>query len=193
MRLPFVALLPAALLAFVPISVLAATPKAPGVPNFHQVDGQIYRGGQPDAQGWKSLANLGVKTVVDLCDGDSPANEKRAVAAAGMKFINVPMSGDGVVAPSAAKVQRALLLIENAKGAIFVHCHKGSDRTGTVVAVYRITDDHWGPKKALKEAKSDGMSWMNIGMKRYISHYTPAPAPVKAVAAATAALSSSSF
>lgn len=193
MRLPLAGLVPAVLLAFIPVSLLAAPPSAPGVPNFHQVDTLIYRGGQPNAQGWKSLANLGVKTVVDLCDGDAPANERVAVEAAGMTFINVPMSGNGIGAPSAAKVQRALLLLENAKGGIFVHCHKGSDRTGTIVAAYRITDDHWAPKKALKEAESYGMSWMNVGMKRYIAHYTPAPTPARAVAATTAAGSSSSF
>ena len=42
----------------------AADPVVRGVPNFHQVDGNIYRGAQPTAQGWASLERLGVKSVI---------------------------------------------------------------------------------------------------------------------------------
>jgi hypothetical protein len=60
----------------VPILVLAvgawaAEVEAPGVPNFHRVNDQIYRGGQPSRIAWNSLADLGIKLVIDL----RPASE----------------------------------------------------------------------------------------------------------------------
>jgi len=68
---------------------------APGVPNFHQVNERIYRGAQPKGEGWDCLAKLGVKTVVDLRreSEHSCKAEQRAVEAAGMHYVNVPLSG----------------------------------------------------------------------------------------------------
>ena len=38
----------------------------PGVPNFHKVSNDLYRGAQPTAEGMKRLEKLGIKTVVNL-------------------------------------------------------------------------------------------------------------------------------
>lgn len=157
------------------IPAWAADPTAPGVPNFHQVNELIYRGGQPTEHGWSSLAGLGVKTVVDLRreDEHSARAERKAVEAAGMRYINVPMNG--VVAPPDEKIAKTLALLESSsEGPVFVHCKRGADRTGTVIACYRIRHDHWDNPKALKEAKSFGMSWTQIGMKRYIESFRDA-------------------
>src|SRR5215831_15214254 len=66
-----------------------------GVPNFHQVNDQLFRGGQPSDRSWPDLAKLGVKTVIDLRlpDEHKTAAEARLVEAAGMRYINVPMKG----------------------------------------------------------------------------------------------------
>ena len=53
----------------------------------------------------------------------------------------------------------------------FVHCKEGKDRTGTVIACYRMLHDRWQNKTALKEAESYGMHWFEFGMKRYIQNY----------------------
>ena len=148
---------------------------APGVPNFHQVDAQIYRGGQPSDEGWHSLAKLGIKTVVDLRrpNEHSTSAEQQAVKAAGMSYLNVPMNG--LFAPTDAIVSKLLRIFDTkSAGPIFVHCRRGADRTGTVVACYRMSHDHWQNERALSEAKSFGMSWVEIGMRRYISRYRPA-------------------
>src|ERR1039457_2783323 len=73
------------------IPVWAAGAPAPGVPNFHQVNERIYRGAQPNGEGWDSLAKLGVKTVIDLRPESehSCKAEKGAVEAAGMHYVNL--------------------------------------------------------------------------------------------------------
>lgn len=161
---------------------LAAVPtwgaaiQAPGVPNFHQVNATIYRGAQPTRQGWESLSKLGVTTVIDLRrereDREHSTNaEQRAVEAAGMRYLNVPMNG--IVAPSDAQVAKVLAVFDSGQK-VFVHCRGGKDRTGTVIACYRIEHDHWQNRKALEEAKSYGMHFIEIGMKRYIERFQPA-------------------
>jgi uncharacterized protein (TIGR01244 family) len=162
------------MLAPVLLFVAAAFAQDPaGVPNFHKVNDKVYRGAQPSDQGFQSLAKIGVKTVVDLrqTDGRS-AQEKRAVEAAGMRYVNIPMYG--METPKHADVAKVLALFEDSSaGPVFVHCKRGADRTGTVVACYRISHDRWENKKALGEAKSFGMAWIQKAMQHYIVNYRP--------------------
>lgn len=156
-------------LALLAIPAFSANIQVVGVPNFHRVNDQILRGGQPANEAWPALAKLGVKTVVDLRRANEHATdaEARAVEAAGMRYVNVPMNG--IVAPTDEQIVKVLGLFET--GPVFVHCRRGADRTGTVVACYRMRHDGWDNRKAFKEAKSLGMSWMEVGMKQYILNY----------------------
>ncbi len=162
----------------------AAATAIAGIPNFHQVDERIYRGGQPAARSWAGLASLGVKTVIDLRRPveHSTAAESLAVRAAGMRYVNFPM--DGFATPTAAQLAVPLALIDGA-GPVFIHCKLGCDRTGTLVAAYRISRQGWENRRALAEARSMGLHWYENGMKRFIAAYrAPAPAapPVPALA-----------
>ena len=150
-----------------------------GIPNFHQVNEHVFRGGQPTAAGWQGLAKLGIKTVVDLrrTDEHSTDEEAKAVAAAGLNYVNVPMKG--VVAPTDEQITKVLALLDSTDP-VFVHCHRGADRTGTVIACYRIAHDGWEPRRALNEAKSIGMRWTQVGLKRYIMGFQPATRRVAA-------------
>ena len=144
-----------------------------GIPNFHQVNQHVFRGGQPSVEGWQGLANLGVKTVIDLrrTDEHSTADEAKAVEAAHMKYVNVPMKG--VVAPTNEQIAQVLAMLDSGD-TVFVHCKRGADRTGAVIACYRIAHDRWKPHQALDEAKSFGMAWTQLGIKRYIMTFQPA-------------------
>jgi protein tyrosine/serine phosphatase len=172
-----------ALLSAVAPTLSAQTPQAPGVGNFHQLNETVYRGAQPSTQGFQSLAKLGVKTIIDLREaGHRAMAEKQVVEAAGMKYINIPL--DGLAAPPAEQVTHLLALLnDSTAGPVFVHCRRGADRTGTIIACYRIAHDHWNNKQALAEAKANGMSWTEIAMKHYVLGYkskdqTVASAPV---------------
>ena len=144
----------------------------PSIPNFHQVNEHIYRGGQPPPEAWPDLAKLGIKTVIDLRreDEHSTVEEARAVAAAGMTYVNVPMNG--VVAPRNEQIVKVMALL-NSQEPVFVHCKRGVDRTGTVIACYRVAHDHWQRGQALQEAKSFGMGWAQMGLKHYIMAFQP--------------------
>ena len=45
------------------------------------------------------------------------------------------------------------------------------DRTGTIIACYRIQQDHWANSSALKEAEVYGLSPFEVGMRNYIKHF----------------------
>ena len=144
-----------------------------GINNFYQVDEHIYRGAQPTAEGFKYLATLGVKTVLDLREDDARSSqEAQVVTSLDMQYVNVPMSG--LTPPTEAETAKILALLEDGKaGTVFVHCWRGADRTGAVIAAYRIDHDHWDNSRALKEALSCGMSFFQFPRQSYIRKFQP--------------------
>ena len=140
------------------ISVAAANAKtAPPFPNiaiknFGQMDERFFRGAQPDEGDFKALASLGIKTIIDLRD-DPTSYEKRAAEAAGMRYVNIPMSDSS--RPRDEQIDQFLKLANDpATGRFFVHCAGGRHRTGVMGAVYRMTHDGWGFDQAYKEMKN---------------------------------------
>jgi tyrosine-protein phosphatase SIW14 len=165
-----------AVLLCIAVAPAAAAQQATGVSNFHQVNERLYRGAQPNAEGIRSLAALGVKTVIDLRgEGGRAAGERKVVEGAGMRYVAFPLSSTS--APSETQISKLLALLNDASsGPVFVHCRRGADRTGTVIAIYRIAHDGWDNRKALDEAVADGMSWIEVGMRHFIMRYRAVPA-----------------
>lgn len=142
-----------------------------GIHNFYQVDQHVYRGAQPSDDGFKYLAKLGVKTIVDLREpGKRSKAEEQMVTSTGMQYINVPMSG--LTPPTEEQINKILSILENGStGPVFVHCMKGVDRTGTVIASYRIDHDGWDNTRALKEARDRGMGFYQLPRQNYIRRF----------------------
>lgn len=158
--------------------VLLATPGftqddslAKGVPNFHKVNEKLYRGGQPKRGDLQRLRQLGIKTIVNLRDGDRRADEEGADALrAGLRSFNIPIGRWG--RPQDEEIQQVLMIINNPEHQpVFIHCHRGADRTGVVVAVYRIIHDGWSSEQAKAEAKRYGLKPWQFGMKDYIRDF----------------------
>lgn len=162
-------------------TVSAPAQEANGLPNFKIVNEHILRGGQPTDDGFKKLAERGVKTVVDLREADehSVPHEREVVESDGMRFVSVPMRG--LSAPTPEQVSEVLSVLNDSDSwPVFIHCRRGSDRTGTVLACYRISHDHWQNQKALEEAKTYGLSFFERAMRNFIANFKPA-FPVAAV------------
>jgi len=153
------------------VTPLLAQSPARGIRNFYQVDQYVYRGGQPDKEGFALLSKLGVKTVLDLRASDARSRmEEKLVTAAGMRYINVPMTG--LTPPTDAEIGKILGVLESDNsGAVFVHCKRGADRTGAVIAAYRIDHDGWDNDRALKEAMARGMSSFQLPRQGYIRNF----------------------
>src|SRR5258708_2570926 len=159
---------------------------APGIKNFHQVNEHVYRGAQPADEGFQYLAKIGVKTVIDLREADERAQaEESVVTAAGMKYVNVPMTG--LTPPTESEITRILGILEGeGTGAVFLHCKQGVDRTGAVIGAYRIDHDHWDNARALSEAKSDGMGTFQFPRQNFIRTFQARAIEAKPVGRATA-------
>lgn len=143
-------------------------PPVGGIVNFDKVDNHLYRGAQPNQAGLEYLRSLGVGTVINLrMPGDSWSEEKDACERLGMRYVNIPMDGFSV---SKSSYEYALLAIQESPVAVFVHCQYGCDRTGTVVACYKIRKGVPN-ESALQDAKFHGMSAWSGPMKRFIRKF----------------------
>jgi len=150
---------------------------APGVPNFHKVNDGLYRGGQPSEKGFESLAKLGIKTVVDLRIPDGQSRwEKKIVEDLGMHYVHIPLHGGAM--PTQQDIDHTFnILLDSARMPVFVHCREGKDRTGMIVACYRISHDGWTNARALAEAKSYAIREIKDAMAEYIKNYHPPNGP----------------
>ena len=141
-------------------------PAQNGIGNFGQVSAHLYRGAQPAPATLTNLSRLGVRLIIDLREPDKMSAEGVAARAAGLTYTNIPLRGLG--RPTDHQVKDILALIDSSPGPVFIHCKHGCDRTGTVVACYRIQHDGWTSGEALKEAVHYGMSRLERGMKAYV-------------------------
>jgi tyrosine-protein phosphatase SIW14 len=122
--------------------------------NLHQVSPEVYRSGQPKARDLKLLVEqLGVKSVLCLRDLHDDDDEAEGLPLA---LYRVEMEADDV---EPEKVARAMQIIKDAPKPILIHCWHGSDRTGLVVAAYRITFQHWDPAMAADELANGGFGY----------------------------------
>ena len=102
--------------------------------------------------------------------GEGRRDEESVVTASGMKYINVPMTG--LTPPTEAEITNILGILEDGTtGPVFVHCQRGADRTGAVIASYRIEHDGWDNARALKEAMANGMSFFQFPRQSFIRNF----------------------
>jgi protein tyrosine/serine phosphatase len=123
------------LTAAAPLQAASETP-AP-IERFQRVDDGLYRGAQPDAAGFRYLRDLGVRTIVNLrMEADAvKTDERRIVESLGMRYVNLPVEDGNFFTRSRRipdDVVGKFFEIFDApdSGPIFVHCHRGADRTG---------------------------------------------------------------
>lgn len=156
---------------------LAAEIKIQHVRNFDEVNEHLYRGAEPSPVGLQELGAMGVKMIIDLREtSQSTEFEKHEAEKLRIKYVNVPFPPFS--APKPDEMDRVLsLLTSNGSQTVFVHCRRGKDRTGTVIACYRVQHDHWDNQSALAEAKKHGMSFTERGMRSFILNFKPVVLP----------------
>lgn len=141
------------------------------IKNFGQMDDRFFRGGQPKEDEYKELSALGIGTVIDLRD-DPTSYEKQSVEAAGMKYVNIPMSDKQY--PETAKIEQFLKLVDDpSTGKFYVHCAGGRHRTGVMGAVYRFNHYNWNYDQVYAEMKKfDFYTRFGHGdLKKFVQDY----------------------
>jgi len=163
----------------------------------------LLRGAQPDLPGFSALRQMGVAIVVNFRDESAEiSTERREVESLGIKYVTIPWNPRSE--PSNAQVVQFLDLVRaNPQAKIFVHCQRGADRTGVMIAAYRLAVEHKPIAEALSEMhKFHYTQFWLPQLERYVkslpdllqsnsvfSAYALGPATVRAASSLPAALS----
>ncbi len=117
---------------------------AVGMKNFYRIDAKLYRSAQPDEAGFSAIKRLGITTVLNLRDFRSD-DEAEGL---GLNLQRIEMEAGEITIP---QLVAALRIIRAADGPVLIHCWHGSDRTGTVSALYRMVMQGWSAEAAIDE------------------------------------------
>src|SRR5438552_3799783 len=141
-------------------------------PPIELVSPGIYRGPRPTAATLQNLKTLGVRTVLDLeNDSGAVSKERTAVGALKMAFISEPMSGFWT--PNDSEVnQIEAIVADKSRRPLFIHCLHGEDRTGLIVALYRVFTEHQKPGDAHKEMIAKGFHKILFLLNHYYEEKT---------------------
>jgi protein tyrosine/serine phosphatase len=136
-----------------------------GCGNLYKVSDALYRGEQPTAEGFKELEKLGIKTVVNLRSLHSDRDELEGT---NLAYEHIRMEAWD---PEQDEIEAFLTIVTDPdKQPVFVHCQHGADRTGTMVAVYRIVVEGWDVEKAVDEMHNGPFGFHEIfsGLPEFI-------------------------
>jgi protein tyrosine/serine phosphatase len=153
--------------------------------NFRAVrEGVLYRSGQMSVAGLSRIVHdYGIRTVVNLRDGKTPADqaEEAFCNREEIRFVRLEPAGWGDGAGSAAPAEENVrafckVMADPANYPVLIHCFAGTHRTGAYCAVYRMEFEHWDNARALAEIRACGYAniddeWDILG---FLEQYTPA-------------------
>lgn len=127
------------------------------ISNLSRIEPDLYRSAQPDARGFEEIQTRGIKTVLCLRsnqDDDKPAR------GTSVHLLHVSMRAWSL---REDKVVEALRIMNNPDNRpLLVHCQHGADRTGGVIAMYRVVVQGWTKEEALREMKQGGYHFHGI-------------------------------
>ena len=118
----------------------------PPLSNLHQITPFLYRGAQPTSDGFAELEKMGIRTVVNLrgLHSDRELLERTGLAYRHITFQTWHPEDEDII-----EFLRIVTKKENQP--VFFHCQHGSDRTGTMCAVYRLVVQGWSKDDAIRE------------------------------------------
>jgi len=149
--------------------------------NFHQVDADLYRGARPRPSAYAKLVLLGIRTIINLEESEYAEREKAAIEELNgdlkpeqrINFISFPIDQRAIAATGVPheRLQDLFQQIKKAQKPIFIHCYHGKDRTGAIVAIYRMLRQEKSYEEATDEAFHYRLSRRDVGMQNTIGRY----------------------
>ncbi len=121
--------------------------------NCYRVSDELYRCEQPKLENAENLHALGIRSILNLRQHHTDSAEFEVV---GFTLLVERMEADELTVDN---LVAALRQFRAAPKPVMVHCWHGSDRTGSVVAAYRIVFQNWTPAAALDELRHGGYGY----------------------------------
>ncbi|MCT4558325.1 MAG: dual specificity protein phosphatase family protein [Pelagimonas sp.] len=139
--------------------------------NFWPVAPGVYRSNQPTHARFKTYAQMGIKTVINLRGEDKHAHylfEQESCEDLGLTLVNAKLW-----ARKMAPAKRVIAVIDalrDAQKPVMFHCKSGADRAGFVAAVYLLVFEGASVDEALEQLsiKYIHLDFTQTGVQDYI-------------------------
>ncbi|NRP11406.1 hypothetical protein XMM379_000574 [Aliiroseovarius sp. xm-m-379] len=157
------------------------------IPNRYKLSDEAWRSNQPDPVHFPRLAEIGIKSVINL-RGARPypyySFEKEACADYGMALYDLQLNAKRLLS---REIYLELFdLMDKVEKPMLIHCKSGADRTGLAAAFYLI--DYMGApvEEAARQLsiKYAHQSWTKAGIldhmiAAYAAHIKTQPMPIR--------------
>jgi uncharacterized protein (TIGR01244 family) len=158
------------LFAIAVASAQVTTETLAGVTNFRQVKSTVACAGATTPEALRGIKDMGFASVVNLRqaseNGANVEAESAAAAAAGLKYLHIPMNG---AAPETTVLDQFIAAARvPANHPMFVHCGSGN-RAAAVWLAKRLMVDGWTVERASEEAEALGLR--NAALKQFALDY----------------------
>lgn len=150
-------------LAAMSASVLPAAPPATaakasepfGIYNAKFIETEVLAAGQPTEAQIKELAQAGYETDIDLRRPSEVRgfDEPRLAAAAGLSYVNIPVSLELL---DRSTIHRFIQALDSARRPVVVHC-ASSNRVGALYYAYLVEHEGVPPSEAMPRALKAGL------------------------------------
>ncbi len=130
--------------------------------NFYSINDSVYRSEQPNSIGMKKLDSIGFKTIINLRNLKS---DKHEALNTNLKLIHVPINTWTI---NYDEMVWGIKEIVNAPKPVLVHCKHGSDRTGCIIAGYRIAIQGWNKTDTINEFRLGGYGFHEAWFRNII-------------------------
>ncbi len=139
----------------------AAPVQRHGLPNLHKMSDGLYRGAQPSEAGFAQLAEMGIKTVLNLRTFHS---DREQCERHGLDYVHINAQAWEIEDEEVISFLK--VVTDKDRAPVFVHCQHGADRTGMMCALYRVIVQGWTREEAIREMTEGGFGfhaiWRNL-------------------------------
>lgn len=145
--------------------------KALALDEFKPVSKNVFRSAQPQESDYQLLRNFNVGTIINLRNDNTVEESKTHALTNGFEFYNLALDSKSTEADYSRALTHFFNIIDekaDSGKSILVHCVRGKDRTGLLVALYRVLREHKSPQEAFNEWRESGLSdeW-GLGIQDY--------------------------
>jgi tyrosine-protein phosphatase SIW14 len=121
--------------------------------NFYKIDEHVYRSEQPNSVEMKALSDYGIKSILNL---RGIHNDNREAKGTVLTLHHLPINTWRM---SYEDLVKSVAILQTTDKPVLIHCIHGSDRTGCVVAAYRMIHYGWTKEEAIKELVEGGYGY----------------------------------
>ncbi|MEN1785635.1 MAG: dual specificity protein phosphatase family protein [Bacteroidota bacterium] len=120
---------------------------------LYQLNDSVYRSEQPSSKGFRALETIGIKTALNFRRNKKDNRKAKGTA---ITLIHMPLKTSEL---TEQHLIEALAAIKKAEKPILVHCWHGSDRTGAIMAAYRVVFENWTKSDAIQELRKPELGY----------------------------------